>query len=303
MSKSTKSLVIKLFIRCILGFNLTLAATLILGITNRQVAATSLTDQVDRRIYHRIVQRIAPSADQKSMGNIIQEISQQLLGAEYQAGLLDQSTQETLVISLQKFDCLLFIETVLAIAQNINQPDHSYQAFTQNVENQRYWNGTMNGYCSRLHYFSDWIADNENRGNVKNITRQLGGVDTIKKLNFMTTHRSSYPNLAQNEPNFNCLARVEASLTPTFNYIPTENISQTYSQLQPGDIIGVATKIPGLDFTHTGFVYQQPDGNMGLIHASPAGEVVIAQDLQKYIGNVQNAIGIVVSRASSATGK
>ncbi|MEO0846706.1 MAG: N-acetylmuramoyl-L-alanine amidase-like domain-containing protein [Cyanobacteria bacterium J06648_1] len=296
MSKSTRHLVVKL----VLGLNLAIAATVVSGITARHVnaAASETENSEDSRIYHRIVQQVAPYISQESMGKMIQQVSEQLLGAEYQAGLLDRSTQETLVISLQQFDCLLFIETVLAIAQNIAQPDSSYQAFTQKVENQRYWNGKMNGYCSRLHYFSDWLEDNQRRGNITNITSQLGGVDTVKKLNFMTTHRSSYPNLAKSDLNFECLARVEASLSPNFNYIPTKNISNIYSQLQPGDIVGVATNIPGLDFTHTGFVYQQPDGKMGLIHASPAGEVVIAQDLQNYIENVKNAIGIVVSRAS-----
>ena len=231
-----------------------------------------------------------------SPGELIQQIAQKFIGAEYQAGLLDKLPQETLIISLQQFDCMLFIETVLAIASNLNQKNYGYQAFSQEVEAQRYWNGKMNGYCSRLHYFSDWIEDNQKRGKIKNITQQLGGIDTIKKLNFMTTHRNSYNNLAKSDANFKCIASVEASLSDKFNYIPTKNIKQSYSQLQPGDIIGIATNIPGLDFTHTGLVYRQPNGNMGLIHASPAGKVVIASDLQNYTSKVNNAIGIVVSR-------
>lgn len=233
-----------------------------------------------------------------SIGTIVQAVAEQFLGAEYQAGLLDKSTQESLVISLQQFDCLLFVETVLAIADNIARNKNNYQGFTNKVEEQRYWNGKMNGYCSRLHYFSDWIVDNEVRGNVKNITAKLGGISTIKKLNFMTTHRSSYPILAKSDRSFECIARVEDSLSTTFNYIPTNQIDRVYDRLQPGDIIGVATNIPGLDFTHTGFVYQQANGDMGFIHASPAGKVTIAKDLQEYISNVDNAIGIVVSRAN-----
>ena len=74
----------------------------------------------DAAIYDRIVNH----AEQKKLtqapiGKIVQSVAQQFLGAEYQAGLLDRSLQETLVISLQKFDCLLFIETVLAIANNV----------------------------------------------------------------------------------------------------------------------------------------------------------------------------------------
>ena len=233
-----------------------------------------------------------------SMGTIVQAVAEQFLGAEYQAGLLDKSTQESLVISLQQFDCLLFVETVLAIADNVARNKNNYQGFTNKVEEQRYWNGKMNGYCSRLHYFSDWIVDNEVRGNVKNITTELGGISTVKKLNFMTTHRSSYPILAKSDRSFECIARVEDSLSTTFDYIPTNQIDRVYDRLQPGDIIGVATNIPGLDFTHTGFVYQQANGNTGFIHASPAGKVTIAKDLQQYISNVENAIGIVVSRAN-----
>ena len=122
-------------------------------------------------------------------------------------------------------------------------------------------------------------------------------MDTVKKLDFMTTHRSSYPNLSKSDANFKCITSVEESLSDNFNYIPTKNIKQTYARLQPGDIVGVATNIKGLDFTHTGFVYRQPNGKVGLIHASPAGKVVISQDLQSYVGNVKNAIGIVVTRA------
>ena len=234
----------------------------------------------------------------KEIGKIVQSVAQQFLGTEYQAGLLDRSTQENLVVSLQQFDCLLFVETVLAIADNIVQQQYSEQDFANKIENKRYWNGRINGYCSRLHYFSDWIEDNQTRGNVENITRKLGGINTTKKLNFMTTHRSSYPNLAKSDLNFKCIAGVEATLSTNFNYIPTKNIQLIYSQLQPGDIVGVATNIAGLDFTHTGFVYRQPDGSISFIHASPAGKVTIAKDLQKYVANVKNAIGIVVSRAS-----
>ena len=233
-----------------------------------------------------------------SIGTIAQAVAEQLLGAEYKAGLLDKETQETLVISLKQFDCLLFVETVMAIADNIARKENNYQAFINKVEEQRYWNGKINGYCSRLHYFSDWIIDNQARGNVKNITAELGGISTVKKLNFMTTHRSSYPNLAKSDRNFECIERVEDSLSTTFSYIPTNRIKRVYSELQPGDIIGVATNIAGLDFTHTGFVYRQANGDIGFIHASPAGKVTIAEDLQKYVGNVENAIGIVVTRAN-----
>ena len=296
-NKTTRQLVISLLaIVYIQGFdrnNSSLAA-------NINIATNYITyDTADVKKYQQIFNYAQNNnLVQASIGTIAQAVAEQLLGAEYKAGLLDKETQETLVISLKQFDCLLFVETVMAIADNIARKENNYQAFINKVEEQRYWNGKMNGYCSRLHYFSDWIVDNQARGNVKNITAELGGISTVKKLNFMTTHRSSYPNLAKSDRNFKCIERVEDSLSTTFNYIPTSEIDRVYSRLQPGDIIGVATNIAGLDFTHTGFVYQQTNGDIGFIHASPAGKVTIAKDLQKYIGNVENALGIVVSRAS-----
>ncbi len=252
----------------------------------------------DGRIFKRIVARAkSQNLSTTSMGEIVQQIAQEFLGAEYQAGLLDRSLQETLVISLQKFDCLLLVETVMAIANNIATDNDSYQAFSAKIENQRYWNGKMNGYCSRLHYFSDWLKDNQRRGNLINITKNLGGVYTPKQLNFMTNHRRSYPVLASSEANYQCIAAVEASLQgEALHYIPTAKIKNIYNQLQPGDIIGVATNIPGLDVTHTGFVYRQGNDRVGLLHASPVGKVAIAQDLQTYISRVERAIGIIVAR-------
>ncbi|MGL6342324.1 MAG: N-acetylmuramoyl-L-alanine amidase-like domain-containing protein, partial [Waterburya sp.] len=205
-------------------------------VTNTESNPADFPNLVDGKTYQIIVKdAIAHNLAQSSMGEIVQTVATQFLGAEYKAGLLEEASQEKLIISLQQFDCFLFVETVLAIAHNISQKNYGYQALSQQLENQRYWNGDINGYCSRLHYFSDWIKDNQRRGNVQNITRQLGGINTVKKLNFMTTHRQSYPQLASNEANFQCIASMEASLSTTFNYIPTQDISKIYPQLQPGD--------------------------------------------------------------------
>ena len=263
-----------------------------------QEPAILFPDTADGRIFQKIIkQAIADDLSQKSFGDIVQTVAVALLGSPYQAGLLDGYAQETLAISLQKFDCLLFVENVIAIARNIVHQDYSYDNFTQNVAQQRYAQGKMTDYCSRLHYFSHWIADNQERDLVTNITANLGGINITKKLNFMTAHRNSYAQLIKNDKNYQCIAQMEKSLEKlTFNYIPTHNISSIYEQLKPGDIIGIATKIKGLDFTHTGLVYQDPTGNIGLIHASPAGQVVIARDLQYYVQNVNQAIGIVVAR-------
>jgi hypothetical protein len=229
----------------------------------------------------------------------LQTISAAFLGAKYQGGLLDQSLTEQLFVSLTEFDCVLFVETVLAIAQLAKQAPPTADIvndFSQQIMSLRYRHGQMDGYCSRLHYFTDWIQDNQRRGKVTDITPALGGVADSHPLNFMTQNRQSYRQLVNNEALYNCIKAREQELsqTPRF-YIPTERIASIYPQLRSGDIVAIATKIQGLDVTHTGLVYIQ-NNQVGLIHASPAGAVTIAPDLTRYVRGVPESKGIIVAR-------
>lgn len=254
----------------------------------------------DEKIFQQIIQNsINNQLSSKSIGEIMQIVAENFLGAKYKAGLLDRSNQETLIISLKEFDCLLFVETVLAISRSIALQEYSYQDFEKNIVNQRYWNGNLNGYCSRLHYFSEWIFDNQRRKNLEDISISIGGISQIKRLDFMSKHRNRYPRLSKDDTNYQCIVEMEATLAnqsiPT-NYIPKKKIRNIYNQLKPGDIIGITTNISGLDVTHTGLVYYNSDNVVGLIHASPIGKVTIAPDLHNYVNRIQNSTGIIVAR-------
>ncbi|YAI82269.1 MAG: N-acetylmuramoyl-L-alanine amidase-like domain-containing protein [cyanobacterium endosymbiont of Rhopalodia sterrenbergii] len=232
-----------------------------------------------------------------SMGEIMQKVAKKFLGATYKAGLLEKFKKEQLFISFEEFDCVLFVETVLAITRSITLNDSRYRTFTKHLQEQRYINGFINGYCSRLHYFSDWINDNQKRGSVKNITAELGGIKFDKKLYFMSHNRIYYSKLANNEINYQSIIERENKINNiALKYIPNNKVKQIYHQLNPGDIISVATNIDGLDVTHTGLIYQTIEGNIDFIHASPAGQVTLAKDLQTYVIDVKNSVGIIVTR-------
>jgi hypothetical protein len=239
---------------------------------------------------------IARRLSEKPLDVILQTVAEQFLGASYQAGLLDKSDRETLLISLERFDCVLFVETVLALTQNIAAKQESYQDFEKRILNIRYRDGSLQGYCSRLHYFSDWLDNNQKKGNLEILTERLGGIALNKKINFMSRHKNLYRQLKK-EANYQCIVGVEEKLnTLKINYIPTRNIRSIYPRLRPGDIIAIVTNISGLDVTHTGLIYKNSESNIGLIHASPIGKVTIASDLQRYTSKVENAIGIMVAR-------
>ena len=233
----------------------------------------------------------------KPVGEVMSAIAQQFLGTPYQVNLLDQSDQERLIISLTQFDCFLFIETVLALTRGIKQEDQHFNHFQERVMEQRYRDGEMNGYCSRLHYFSEWIRDNEKKKTLIDITSKLGGIFMNKNLNFMSKNRHLYPRLINSDKNYQCIQNMENNLKyMKIHYLPTSQIRSIEHLLKPGDIIGVATETKGLDVSHTGLITKVSQEKVSLIHASPSGEVTIASDLARYVSNVPSAQGILVAR-------
>ena len=285
--------------------------------TNHQEPAP--LSEADQAQLHRLIHQAQQEGwSQLPQAQFIQHIATQFVGGRYRAGLLDSSDRETLVLSLQEFDCVLFIETVLALGKGILQAESvSAQeslpikqavvstTFTTAVEDYRYRGGALGDYCDRLHYFSDWILDNQKRGNATAID-PLAIQPLNKAINFMGSHRSSYPQLKAEEQ-YQCIrdaenklnhqiSRIDNSSDLPMGYIPTDQIRHQYSNLQAGDIVAVATSIPGLDVTHTGLVYRHSNGNLGLIHAAPNVGVTVAADLQAYIERVDAAIGIIVTR-------
>ncbi|MEX0747470.1 MAG: N-acetylmuramoyl-L-alanine amidase-like domain-containing protein, partial [Rhodothermales bacterium] len=184
-------------------------------------------------------------------------------------------------------------------ARGVAVEDYSYASYVEKTREQRYRDGVMTDYCSRLHYYTEWIADNEQKGIVENITSNIGGVRLDKDYSFMTEHRELYPLLAENDSMYQCIEMAEDRLNARLEYfhIPQDSIHLAYDRMLAGDLIATSTHIEGLDVTHTGMVYRGPDGSMGLLHASTDGGVKISPDLEEYVQGVKSQIGIIVARA------
>ena len=73
---------------------------------------------------------------------------------------------------------------------------NNFEDFARTLEYIRYKDGKLDGYASRLHYFTEWIANNESKGLLRNITKDIGGTEITKDINFMSTHRELYPFLS-----------------------------------------------------------------------------------------------------------
>jgi hypothetical protein len=266
-------------------------------------AADTTADAETRAAFERIITEArAERWHEQDYGALVQTVAAALLGARYEEGLLDVAENEALVVNLAAFDCVLYVENVLALAEAIARQDYAWETYTTNLEALRYREGALDGYCSRLHYFTDWIWDNDRRGNVRDVTSEIGGEPFEKTLDFMGTHRDAYPRLAADSV-YQCILGVEAALgeRPLY-YVPEAHVRAVYDQLQPGDVIATATDIEGLDVTHTGFVYRTPEGGTGFIHASLTGEVKVSEDLAGYIEENERQIGIIVARPVPPSG-
>lgn len=263
--------------------------------------SSSTESSSEKLEYQRLMQVLGDrQLSKSSINEILQTVSTQFIGTTYREGLLDQGETEKLFVSFTEFDCVLFVETVLAFSRNLLVANPSYENFVQNIQEVRYADGKLDGYCSRLHYFSEWIRDNQKRGIVSDRTEELGGIPLKKTINFMSSHWQKYPRLKNSEANYQCILAMEKRMelemqSQPLRYIPSHKIHSIYPLLKSGDIVAVVTDIKGLDTTHTGLVYLTAK-DTSFIHASPVGKVKIAPDLQRYVEHVDHAIGIMVAR-------
>ena len=211
-----------------------------------------------------------------SGGDLIVFFGEQFIDKPYAGGTLEGSP-EMLTVNMDEFDCTTFVETVLALTATVEERRAGWQDFIHNLENLRYRQGNVDGYSSRLHYISDWIVDNSHRGNLHEVTDRMQGVGhTVKTLDFMTNHRSSYAALADSAE-FARMKSVETGYrSHRFPYMKTSTLSgkNGMKSLTQGDILAFTTKTAGLDVSHMGIVVVEPDGPHLLHASSKAGRVV-----------------------------
>lgn len=242
---------------------------------------------------------------EKPIGEVIGLVGKQLLGRPYEPNTLEQPGEERLVLNLRAFDCVTLVENVLALARCVKKDRMSFDAFGQELQILRYRNGRVAGYASRLHYFTDWISDNQRKGIVEDVTQQLGGEPYRKGINFMTKHRILHRQLAI-DSTFSQMKATEESLSKrSFFFIPKSKIVDLHSAIQnpqseiiTGDIIAFTTERDGLDVAHTAIALRLENGSLHCLHAPDAkGKVRITDEtLSGYIQKRTSFTGIIVAR-------
>jgi len=211
--------------------------------------------------------------------------AKQMLGVPYVAATLDGNEEEQLVVHVDQLDCTTFVETVLALCIADKRDARSFDGFKKALTDVRYRDGVLDGYASRLHYFSDWIRNNEQMGFVKECTSETSCAQPQELwLNFMTTHVDSYQPMKKNPALVEVMAAQEKHWQGTIvSYIPKEklNLPPEELKIKDGDILAMVTNIKGLDIVHVGFAFWK-DNHLHLLHASSSAKKVIEDPKTQY---------------------
>jgi cell wall-associated NlpC family hydrolase len=232
-----------------------------------------------------------------SYGDLILEIGCFLINAPYTTGTLERPDKEKLIVNVSGFDCTTFVETVLALARCTVAGKLSRSEFRKNLKLIRYRQGKIDGYSSRLHYFTDWLLDNKKKKTLKDVSPQFHSVAQRKKINYMTLNRASYPAL-KNEFEFRKMRLIEKNISRRgFHVIGKDKMSQQKTKIRNGDIIAFTTKDDGFDVAHVGFAIW-PGKNLHLLHASSkeGGVVISKKTLEAYLNSNKKFTGIIVAR-------
>lgn len=271
-----------------------LSATAIAGtIPDMKSVVYSKTDSI---LAEQIISELSPNSEE-NFGALVAQTGLKLLGTPYVGQTLENGRQEPLIINLRELDCTTFAENCLALGLAARSPKPGFGKFVKELEKIRYRQGKRNGYLSRLHYFSDWIYDNGQKGLISEPASDFGSPFRVQ-VNFMSSHPDSYPVLKDHPELIPDLISQEKAISDAEQFfLKKEDIRSNEDQLREGDIVGLTTAIAGLDVAHVGILVKK-NGRIHLLHASSTlKQVVVSEEpLSEMLMNKKSYTGILIAR-------
>ena len=257
-----------------------------------------VVQQKDKAILEQLFQLFAQEKD-TPISVLMVKVGMYFKDTPYVASTLEtEDAEERLVINLREMDCTTFAEYCLTISRAIKDGNPDFEKFAAELQTIRYRNGVINGYPSRLHYFSDWIFDNDKKNVVEDVSQEIAQTSYPKLINFMSTHPASYRQLKDNSELIQTIAEQEKTISDRNMYfIPEEKLAAVENNLNDGDIVGITTSVDGLDISHVGILVRR-NGRIHLMHASSSLEKVVISEntLEDYLLKSKSSTGIMVAR-------
>jgi cell wall-associated NlpC family hydrolase len=203
-------------------------------------------------------------------------LSRAFLGESYQANPLIGSadTAEEFTASLDGFDCVTYVETIVALACASNVDD-----FNDWLRKIRYEQGRIE-WDRRNHYMTGWIRNNVRKGIIQPVS--IAGVRTISRERVLNV----VPGLSARRIRVKC--------------VPKPAVPRLEPRLESGDLIFFASTRKNLDVFHAGIVVR--DGRRVLLrHASRSRGLVVEQELKEFL-RANRMTGVIVARPQGRPG-
>ena len=228
-----------------------------------------------RDLDRRKVARLLSSAKARG-GNPIETISGEFLGRPYKVNPLIGSADEPEVFTaaLDGFDCVTYLETVIALARA-----RSVNDFVDWLRKIRYERGTVR-WDLRNHYMTEWIRNNCRRGLLRPI-------------------RSQDPSAATRTRVLDVVPGLPA-LRARMRFVPKPGVPRLARRLESGDLIFFVSTRRNLDVFHAGIIVRDAEsretkGKLLMRHASRSKGRVVEQELREFL-KANRMAGVMVMR-------
>jgi N-acetylmuramoyl-L-alanine amidase-like len=220
----------------------------------------------------RAEQLIARSKNNGTVGGRINFLSRQFLGSSYKPNPLIGSADlaEVFTASFDGFDCVTYIETILALARASNVDD-----FVKWLRMIRYEDGSIL-WARRNHYMTNWIRNNTQNGFIRPISMPAFSIRSRERT------LNAISGLTPQRIRINCIAK--------------RTVLRISSAFRSGDLIFFVSTRRNLDVFHAGIIVRESESTH-LRHASLSQGFIVEQELNEFL--IANRMaGVMVMRAA-----
>lgn len=223
----------------------------------------------------RIDELLSIARDDRSLDRRIDVFSRAFLGRPYKPNPLIGSADspEVFTASLDGFDCVTYIETVLALALASNA-----RGFIEWLRKIRYERGLIQ-WKRRNHYMTGWIRNNTSDRIIKPIS--IAALPALRKQRLLNT----VPGLPPQRARMKC--------------VPKLAMPRLAPHLQTGDLIFFVSIRNNLDVFHAGIIVRAGK-TLRMRHASRSQGGVVEQKLSEFL-KANRMAGMIVVRPHAAT--
>jgi hypothetical protein len=217
-----------------------------------------------------VEQLLSQTKNDRSAASRIEILSRRFLGCPYKPDPLlgSADTAEVFTAALDGFDCVTYIETVVALSRASNVDD-----FVEWLRTIRYEHGGIQ-WKRRNHYMSLWIRNNVREGIITTV--EVPDLPTLSRERVLNV----IPGLDPQRTRIKC--------------VPKAAVPRLERHLQTGDLIFFASTRKNLDIFHAGIIVR--DGKKVLMrHASRSQGSVVEQELSEFL-KANRMAGVIVAR-------